>query len=107
MNVDLLERITRLMRDNDLNTVDLRDGDQRVILKRGAVIHQTFQSPGGGAGYAPTMSSPDPSSRSAGSASHPGNSPAMVDSEAGLLPIKSPMVGTFYTSSSPDAKAFV
>ena len=38
MNVDLLEQITRLMRDNDLNTVDVRDGDKRVILKRGAAV---------------------------------------------------------------------
>jgi acetyl-CoA carboxylase biotin carboxyl carrier protein len=31
----------------------------------------------------------------------------MTDTEAGLVPIKSPMVGTFYSASTPDAKAFV
>jgi acetyl-CoA carboxylase biotin carboxyl carrier protein len=30
-----------------------------------------------------------------------------VDEEAGLKPIKSPMVGTFYAAPSPDAKPFV
>ena len=36
MDVGLLEQIVKLMAANDLNTVDLRDGDKRVILKRGA-----------------------------------------------------------------------
>ena len=36
MDVGLLERIVKLMAANDLNTVDVRDGDKRVILKRGA-----------------------------------------------------------------------
>src|SRR4051812_31265236 len=38
MDVGLLEQIVRLMADNDLNTVDLRDGDRRVILKRGQPV---------------------------------------------------------------------
>ena len=29
------------------------------------------------------------------------------DTDGGLVPIKSPMVGTFYSASSPDAKPFV
>ena len=37
MDVDLLEQIVKLMSANDLNTVDVRDGEKRVILKRGAV----------------------------------------------------------------------
>ena len=38
MDMGLLEQMTRLMKENDLNTVDVRDGDKRVILKRGALI---------------------------------------------------------------------
>src|SRR5438477_11647680 len=48
MDMDLLEHMTRLMKENDLNTVDVRDGDKRVILKRGAPI-----APGGSSGFAP------------------------------------------------------
>lgn len=109
MNVDLLEQITRLMRDNDLNTVDVRDGDRRVILKRGAVA-----ATGAGPGmiYAqPTMAHHAPTGNTglpSGTSSTSGTAvPAVTDADAGLMPIKSPMVGTFYTSSSPDAKAFV
>ena len=35
MDVGLLEQLVKLMAANDLNTVDVRDGDKRVILKRG------------------------------------------------------------------------
>ena len=37
MNVDFLQQLVNLMAANDLNTVDLRDSGQRIILKRGAV----------------------------------------------------------------------
>src|SRR3954468_13065569 len=109
MNVSLLEQITRLMRDNDLNTVDVRDGDKRVILKRGAL-----QAPSGSSGMmyaAPQLMHHTPSANpglpsGAGSAST-ASVPAVTDADAGLIPIKSPMVGTFYTASSPDAKPLV
>jgi acetyl-CoA carboxylase biotin carboxyl carrier protein len=109
MNVGLLEQITRLMRENDLNTVDVRDGDKRVIIRRGAVVAPSAGSGmmyahAPGAHHAPTASSGLPASTGAGSST---STPAITDSEAGCIPIKSPMVGTFYTASSPDAKPFV
>ena len=36
MSIDLLEQITRLMKENDLNTLEVRDGEKRILLKRGA-----------------------------------------------------------------------
>jgi acetyl-CoA carboxylase biotin carboxyl carrier protein len=98
MNMDLLEQVVRLMNANDLNTVEVRDGDQRVVLKRGPLI-----APGANAGSAPMQYAPPTNSPglASGAASEP------VDEFAGLTPIKSPMVGTFYSAASPDAKAFV
>jgi acetyl-CoA carboxylase biotin carboxyl carrier protein len=91
MDVSLLERIVKLMQANDLNVVDLRDGDRRVMLQRGPATTGTpvvMQQP--------AVNSPA--------------SPAVAISqneEAKLLEIKSPMVGTFYAAASPDAKPFV
>jgi acetyl-CoA carboxylase biotin carboxyl carrier protein len=108
MDLDLLERITRLMRDNDLNTVEVRDGDKRVILKRGAV---TLPAVSGNAGYVPQPVSfnagPASGATNASATASSGNAAAITDTEQGLVAIKSPMVGTFYSASSPDAKAFV
>jgi len=102
MDVNLLERLVKLMASNDLNTVDVRDGDKRVILKRGQPVlaTQTFAMP---AQHAPSPAhAGQHSSGGAGSAT-----PAPADADAGLVAIKSPMVGTFYSSPSPDAKPFV
>jgi len=95
MDVDLLQQIVKLMAANDLNTVDVRDGERRIILKRGAASGPVVMS-------MPTMSAP--AANPSGGASAPA---APVDEEAGLKPIKSPMVGTFYAAPSPDAKPFV
>jgi acetyl-CoA carboxylase biotin carboxyl carrier protein len=101
MNVDFLQQLVNLMASNDLNTVDLRDSDRRIVLKRGV---------------APVFSSDAPTSVSSGGTHAPQsyrapNLPATpsapVDEDAGLVAIKSPMVGTFYAAPSPDAKPFV
>jgi acetyl-CoA carboxylase biotin carboxyl carrier protein len=99
MDVGLLEQIVALMTTHDLNTVDVRDGDRRVILKRGAVVMTAAPAP---VSHHPAAHhAPGPVSAS----SH--HAPPVVDEDAGLIPIKSPMVGTFYARPSPDSKPFV
>ncbi len=100
MNVDLLEQLVKLMSANDLNTVELRDGDKRVVLKRGAVVQTVAAAPV--VHHAPAAAPAAPVAGSGKKADAPA-----ADSDAGLTAIKSPMVGTFYLKPSPDAKAFV
>ena len=95
MDVALLQSLVKLMQANDLNMVELRDGARRVVLQRG---------PSGG----PVVMAAPATMQTGGATPPP---PAMAneaeDQSAKLLEIKSPMVGTFYTAPSPDAKAFV
>ncbi|MGD0464756.1 MAG: acetyl-CoA carboxylase biotin carboxyl carrier protein [Tepidisphaeraceae bacterium] len=96
MDVALLASIVKLMQDNDLNTVELRDGEKRVMLKRGAAetvmpVAMPMQYPAAVGG------SPPPPAAANGTA----------EESAKLIEIKSPMVGTFYAAASPDAKPFV
>jgi len=100
MDMGLLEQMTRLMKENDLNTVDVRDGDKRVILKRGALI-----APSGSSGYIPQYA-PAPQANT-GSGAPSASSGAPANEDANLVPIKSPMVGTFYSAATPEAKPFV
>jgi acetyl-CoA carboxylase biotin carboxyl carrier protein len=97
MDVHLLEQIVKMMAVNDLNAVELRDGEKRITLKRGPAghtgpIYHTV------AGAAPAHAPAAPAAAAA---------TPVVDEDAGLTPIKSPMVGTFYVAGSPEAKAFV
>jgi acetyl-CoA carboxylase biotin carboxyl carrier protein len=100
MDVGLLQQIVNLMAANDLSTVDVRDGDKRIILKRGSepLVMPMTAAPVPAAVAAPAPAASNPPAKSA---------PAPVDEDANLKPIKSPMVGTFYAASTPDAKPFV
>src|SRR5437762_8691707 len=99
MNVDFLQQLVNLMASNDLNTVDLRDSDRRIVLKRGVAAQVTSPSSSVSAGHAAAPS------YVTSAAPHLPATP--VDEDAGLVAIKSPMVGTYYSSPSPDAKPFV
>jgi acetyl-CoA carboxylase biotin carboxyl carrier protein len=106
MDVALLQQLVSLMAAHDLNTVDLRDGNKRVVLKRGATVVA--------AAAAPAIAYAAPAAHPAPAAAMPkpvtggnGNGAGEADEDKGLVPIKSPMVGTFYAKPSPDAKPFV
>lgn len=99
MDVDLLRQLVQLMAANDLNTVDLRDGQKRVVLKRGAVMATAPAA----MSYAPQAYAPQTLSASGGNSTPV----APINEDAGLVAIKSPMVGTFYAKATPDSKPFV
>jgi acetyl-CoA carboxylase biotin carboxyl carrier protein len=101
MNLDMLEQLVKLMAANDLNTVDLRDGDQRVVLRRGA--QYVASAPVQAAPMVAQATMPASAPVSSGAS---GAAPAK-DDDAGLVAIKSPMVGTFYAKPNPDSKNFV
>ena len=105
MDIDLLEQIIELMAANDLNTVDVRNGDRRIILKRGAA------APAGPVQY--IQAAPVPAAFAAatpnasGAASNSAPAAPAVEDESKYLRITSPMVGTFYAAAKPGEKPLV
>jgi len=81
MQLNEIKKILSLMKENDLAEFEMQDGDSRIHIKRGA-------------GGVPVMMQPPPVMMPAAA---PASGPV----------IKSPIVGTFYRSASPDADAFV
>ncbi len=98
MDLTMLEQLGRLMSENDLTLVDLRDGKQRVYLRRGHEPVVTAQQP---------AAAPPPAPAAPAQHAETAPPPPTSDDTAGLVPIKSPMVGTFYAASDPDAKPFI
>ena len=101
-----IRQLIKMMVDNDLTEIDLEGEGEKIKLKRGG--------PGGGSPASTVQYLPAPSASTAPSAPAPGPAPATAadddDTDAadeGTITIDSPMVGTFYTASSPDADAFV
>lgn len=101
MDVALLERMVKLMTAHDLNTVDVRDGGRRVVLKRGAAA--VIGAPASTA-YIAAAPAPTAPAAVAGAGAA---APAGLSEEADFIPIKSPMVGTFYAAAAKGAKPMV
>jgi acetyl-CoA carboxylase biotin carboxyl carrier protein len=102
-----MEQIARLMAANDLNTVDVRDGDRRVILKRGQPVVSVAGFPGYAAAPLAAPSAQQPGGPASASQPPAGAAGSDAGEESRLVPIKSPMVGTFYTAAKPGEKPFV
>jgi acetyl-CoA carboxylase biotin carboxyl carrier protein len=95
-DVKKVRRLVELMKEHDLAEIDLRQGDQRVRLRRGA--EPLIAGP---AAYAASAHSAPP-------ATAVSEKPAgAVGASGDLAVIKSPMVGTFYLAASPESPPFV
>src|SRR5881227_3378747 len=92
-DVRTIKYLVGLMSQHDLSEIDLREGDLRIRLRRGARKVLVTPSP------SPPGAASSPAAQSPASAS-PGPAP----SSPALHLIKSPTPGTFYTSPSPDAE---
>jgi acetyl-CoA carboxylase biotin carboxyl carrier protein len=100
-DVRKVRRLVELMNEYDLSEIDLRQGEQRVRLRRGPETVAVSASPSVGL---PATSSYSPAGIS-GRSGDAGESKVADDSKAVL--IRSPMVGTYYAAPNPDAAPFV
>jgi acetyl-CoA carboxylase biotin carboxyl carrier protein len=96
MDIDRIKTVIDLMREHELSEFAIEDKDFKLSLKRGI--------PGGMMMAAPMMA-PAPAPAAPAAAPAPAvPAPAAEDS---LTPIPSPLVGTFYRATSPDAEPLV
>jgi acetyl-CoA carboxylase biotin carboxyl carrier protein len=101
IDIRKLKELVRLMSTNDLVELDLRDKDEQVTIRR-----PTPQAAPQIVHHAPVMAAPMAAAPAAAPAPAAA-APAAGDSDAGLVKIESPMVGTFYASPSPDKPPFI
>ena len=84
--IEEVRLLVQLMLEHDLSEVDITDGQRKILLKRGS---------GGGA----VSAAPSAVQAAAAAAPEADEHPPAEE----LLEIKSPMVGTFYLSPSPES----
>lgn len=103
IDIRKLKELVRLMVENELSELNLQDQQETVQVKRGSagvpMVHV-----GGAPVHVPTSRaavSDDDSDTPAAPAA-----PAASESDAGLVAVVSPMVGTFYAAPRPDAPPF-
>jgi len=98
-DVRKVRKLVELMNDHELAEIDLRQGDQRIRLRRD--VEPLVTAVPAAPSAAAVTPAPAPV---AAEASTPAAPPA---DDANATFIKSPMVGTFYASPNPDSAAFV
>jgi acetyl-CoA carboxylase biotin carboxyl carrier protein len=101
-DVRKIRRLVELMKEHDLTEIDIQQGEVRIQLRRagdagnsGTIVPQIS-----GVASAPASAGP-PASRPAA------ESLPETSSDKGFAIIKSPMVGTFYSSPDPDSPPYV
>ena len=90
MDLKELKALLRLMEGNDVEELEVEEGGRRIRIRRRsaqALIPQAAMLP-----------VPQATVQAAG---------APAQDTAGLIPVESPMVGTFYRAPAPGAPAFV
>ena len=108
MDLKLIRNLVRIMERGEVDELEIEDDKAglRVHLRRGPAgssgAHSVMMMPGTTAGHAPAVGTPSPSFS-------PDSSGAATEAPvraAGVEEITSPMIGTFYAASSPDADDF-
>jgi acetyl-CoA carboxylase biotin carboxyl carrier protein len=102
-DVDRVRKFVELMQEFDLGMLDLRQGNQRVLLRRGNET-VVMANPGSAAPLPPQYAAPQSQQSSAPTAPRPAEPTAGGKKTA---QIKSPMVGTFYPSPKPESPPYV
>ncbi len=97
MDLEDLQKLIELMNENDLVEVEIEEGEKKVRLKKAgadqpAIPPQAF------------WGAPAPAAQPCAGSNEPVAAAAV---EGDSVTFNSPMVGTFYTSPSPGAEAFV
>ncbi len=103
MDIRKIKKLIDLIQESDVAEIEISEGEESVRISRNsnsAPVHytpqpQSYQAPAPGAPPAASAASTEADNKAAQKASHEANAQ------------RSPMVGTFYRSSSPDAAAFV
>lgn len=91
-DVDYIEKLAKVLADTSLTEISLEDGEQAITLRKDLPIVNT--APAVQTVSAPAVQAP-------ATAAAP-----QAEVKKGKA-VTSPMVGTFYSAPSPDAKAFV
>jgi acetyl-CoA carboxylase biotin carboxyl carrier protein len=97
-----IQKLIEIMKENDLVEIEIKHDDDKIVLKRA----QPQQAISGMAIVRPESGVVPVGPESIGAVSQ-FSAPQPVPGEEDLVEIKSPIVGTFYATPSPDSEHYV
>ncbi len=100
MDIRKVKKLIELVEESGISELEITEGEESVRISRAAPIAQQFAS------YGPApVAAPAPTQAAAPAVAAPVAEAAPAAPTGHIL--NSPMVGTYYSSSKPDAPAFV
>ena len=103
MRIEEVRRLIRLVEESEIGELDVWRWWGRIRIRKTPANGSYSPSGSNGAHHEVVLATPP----AAPAAPPPAPAVAAEDAEAGLIPVKSPMVGTFYRAPAPDAEAYV
>jgi len=110
MDFKQLQELIRLINKSNIGELSIEEKGFKVTIKqKQEPVQQFVSAPAPVYSSAPALPASTPSSATSPSTAPAGEKPKSAAPEApsNLVTIKSPMIGTFYRSQSPDKPAFV
>ncbi len=98
MDIRKIKKLIELLHDTDVAEIEISEGEESVRITRGSANQVVVQTP--------QMTAPQAVVAQPATQQPISDEPTDVAAPAGHQ-VKSPMVGTFYRSPSPDAAAFI
>ena len=98
MDIRKIKKLIELLHDTDVAEIEISEGEESVRITRGSANQVVVQTP--------QMTTPQAVVAQPATQQPISDEPTDVAAPAGHQ-VKSPMVGTFYRSPSPDAAAFI
>lgn len=107
MDLKLIQNLLNMISESDVNEVSIEEGNLKIKMKKrgeaAPATEQVFYAPPAPAAQA-APAAPAPAAAPAGAqAPESGNAPAADSAK----PVKSPIVGTFYSAPTPESEPFV
>ena len=99
MDIRKIKKLIELLHDTDVAEIEISEGEESVRITRGSTNQVVVQSP--------QLSAPQPMVTTQPTTPTATEGSSKATSTPTGHQVKSPMVGTFYRSPSPDASAFI
>ncbi|OUS26685.1 acetyl-CoA carboxylase, biotin carboxyl carrier protein [Gammaproteobacteria bacterium 45_16_T64] len=97
MDIRKVKKLIELLEESGIDEIEIKEGEESVRISRNSnAVQQMMASPYMAAAMAPAAAAPVA----------PTAAPVAVEEGPSGHKVKSPMVGTFYRSSSPESKPF-
>jgi len=100
MDLRKLKKLIDLVQESGIAELEITEGEEKVKIVKGGEATVTPIAP-------PALAAPMPAAAAAPAPAAAPAAPATAEPVADGHVLKAPMVGTFYRSASPEAKAFV